>query len=200
MNLPVRQSSARAMTLIETMISVSIFSLVVLAVVQVHLFGLQYDSIVGSKLGASNQSRIAFTKLTSEIRAAKKFQVGSAGSYSSFTAVEDGDLQQGSSLQIYESTSTNDYVRYYFDAASNELRRSASDEDNYEVIAQDLTNSIIFKAEDHLGNVLTESAQSYVMHVTLQFYQYRYPLTGVGPGHYYDYYKLEFKVTRRTFD
>lgn len=201
MKTTLRTYPLRAFTMVELMVSISIFMLLLIGVVQINLFGLRYDWIVSSKVGASNQSRIALTKLTSEIRSAKRFQVGSAGTFSSFTAIPDGQTNQGSALEIYPTTATNTYVRYYFDTAKKELRRRASNENSYDVIAQDLTNSMIFRAEDHMGAVLTESSQSYVMHVTLQFYQYRYPITPVGqPGSYYDYYKLEFKVTRRTFD
>ncbi len=63
------------------------------------------------------------------------------------------------------------------------------------VIAQNLTNRMFFRAEDYLGNIKTDLSYKYVVHIVMEFYQYQYPLTKVGPGYYYDYYKMEFKIT-----
>jgi hypothetical protein len=52
-----------------------------------------------------------------------------------------------------------------------------------------------FRAEDYLGKVKTDLSYKYVIRVVMEFCQYQYPLTRVGPGYYYDYYKMEFKIT-----
>jgi len=52
----------------------------------------------------------------------------------------------------------------------------------------------MFIAEDYLGNILSTLRYKYVIHVTLEFCQYQYPLTKVGAGYYYDDYKMEFRV------
>ena len=59
---------------------------------------------------------------------------------------------------------------------------------------------MFFRAEDHLGNTLVDGTSSYTIRTMMQFYQFQYPLTRVGPGYLYDYYKLEFKATRRATD
>jgi hypothetical protein len=67
----------------------------------------------------------------------------------------------------------------------------------YTIVAQNLTNNFytnMFVAEDYLGNMLTTLRYKYVIHVTLEFCQYQYPLTKVGAGYYYDDYKMEFRV------
>jgi len=53
-----------------------------------------------------------------------------------------------------------------------------------------------FRALDYTGtNLVYDITYKYVIAVALHFRQYQYPLTQVGPGALYDYYKLEFKVT-----
>jgi len=189
--LRAKSSRERALTLSEMMVAMAVFSILSLGFVQVHLFGLRYDQVVGSKLGASDESRIALAKLTSEIRAAKQFRVGH-GSQTTFVGVPDGQPQLGSALQVNPATSTNVYIRYYLDENSQELRRMENGDEGYDVIARSLTNTV--------GITLNEANENQVVGVQLHFYQYQYPLTQVGPGYLYDYYKLDFKVTRRSFD
>jgi prepilin-type N-terminal cleavage/methylation domain-containing protein len=189
----------RAMTLVELMITMTIFGFVTVGLMWLHLFGLKQDQLVQSKLGASDQSRGAFSKMTSEIRSAKILRVGNV-SGTNFAPVPFGTNQQGTALQISFTTDTNSYVRYYFVTNASELRRIQTGVAGYDVVAQFLTNSVSFRAEDHLGNVLTDGTHSYTIRTVMQFYQYMYPLTRVGPGYLYDYYKLEFKATRRAHD
>lgn len=190
---------AGAFTLPELMVTTAIFSMAVLAIISVNMFGLRQDELVRSKLGASDQSRIVFGKLSSEIRSAKIFRVGN-GSQTGFTPVPDGQPQQGTALRIYPTTSTNSYIQYYFDPEHAELRRTLSGGADYDVMADHLTNNMFFRAEDFAGNLLSELEHNYIVAFQLQFYQYQYPITRVGPGYYYDYYKIEFKVTRRAHD
>jgi Tfp pilus assembly protein PilW len=185
--------------LIEVMMTMGIFSLVTVGFVQFHLLGLTQDQLVQSKLGASDQSRAALSRMTSEIRSAKILRVGN-GDAAGFIPVGYGTNQQGTALQICFSTDTNSYVRYFFDTNAGELRRLRTGTAGTTLVAQYLTNSMFFRAEDYLGNVEIDGAHSYTIRVLLQFYQYKYPLTTVGPGNYYDYYKLEFKATRRAHD
>jgi Tfp pilus assembly protein PilW len=189
----------RATTLVEVMMTMGVFSLVTLGLVQFHLLGLTQDQLVQSKLGASDQSRSALARMTSEIRSAKILRVGNGGS-GSFTPIAYGSTQQGTALQICFTTDTNSYVRYYFDTSAGELRRLRTGTSGTTLVAQYLTNSMFFRAEDFLGNAEIDGAHSYTIRVLLQFYQYKYPQTSVGPGNYYDYYKLEFKATRRAHD
>lgn len=197
MKLPVPISRAlhgkRALTLVEMMVTMGLFGLAVSGLIALHLFGLRQDQLVQSKLGSSDQSRRALDRLTSEIRAAKLWRVGN-GTASSFAPIPNGTPQQGTSVQISLSTDTNHWIRYYFDTNQNELRRTTS-AGGVRVIARSLTNNMFFRAEDYLGNVKTDLSYKYVVRVMLEFYEYQYPLTQVGPGHYYDFYKMEFRIT-----
>lgn len=185
---------SRALTLPEMMITMAIFSFVVVGIIQLHLFGLQQNELVESKLGASDEARISFGKMLNDIRGAKMWRIGDV-SGGAFTAIPNGTLQQGSAVQIYPTTNSTSYVLYYFDTDAKQLRRKTSDSNAYRVIASHLTNSMFFSAEDYLGNVKTDLSYKYVIHARMEFYQYQYPTTRVGPGCLYDYYKLEFKAS-----
>lgn len=188
-----------AHTLVEMLISVAVFSLVVLALVYSHLFGLRQNELVTSKLGASDQSRGSFDKLALDVRSAKLWNVGN-GDASSFTPIPNGSPQQGNALQLHLTTDTSTYIRYFFDTQNRELRRIHSSDTQSTLVAQHLTNTMYFRAEDYRGNVQTDLNHKGVINVMLQFYQYQYPVTRVGPGNYYDFYKMEFKVTPHVPD
>jgi prepilin-type N-terminal cleavage/methylation domain-containing protein len=59
-----RRRRARAFTLPEMMVAVSIFVFMVLGIIYTMLFGMRYDQLVCSKLGASDKSRISFDLLS----------------------------------------------------------------------------------------------------------------------------------------
>lgn len=184
----------RALTLVEMMVAMTIFSLVVIGLVTAHIFGLRQDQLVNSKLGASDESRRSFNQLTSDIRAAKLWRVGN-GSDNTFAPIANGTSQQGNAVQLSFTTDTNSFVRYYFHTGTGTLRRVRSGVSGHTVVARYLTNSMFFQAEDYLGNVKSDLSYKYVVRVRMEFHQYQYPLTKVGPGCLYDRYKMEFRIT-----
>lgn len=191
----------RGLSLTEMMIAMSIFSLLVLGLIGLHMFGLRQDQLVESKLGATDQSRRAFGMMLAEVRGAKIVRIGN-GTENSFTAIAAGRPQQGTALQIHPSTDTNVFIRYYFDTDMDQLRRVTSDVQGDKLIAEhlDLTNNLCFWAEDFKGAVVTDLTHNFVVRTRLEFVQYQFPLTKVGPGYLYDYYKLDFRATRRLPD
>jgi prepilin-type N-terminal cleavage/methylation domain-containing protein len=184
----------RGFTLAEMMIALTIFSFVIMAMVYTNLFCLKQDQLVSSKLGASDESRRTLATMSREIRSARAFQVGN-GSKDSFTAVTNGMQQIGNALEVYSTPDLNNYTRYYFDTNAGELRRIKSGDTEPTLVAQYLTNSMFFTAEYYNGTLMTDLTLKGVVHVILDFYQYQYPLTKVGPGYLYDRYKMEFRLT-----
>lgn len=100
------------MTLVEMMVSVVIFSMAVVALVTVNLFGQFQDELVNSTLGASDQTRVSFNQILDEIRSGVTVQIGS-GTYSTFVPLTNG-LQMGDTIQIQPSTNLSNYIYYYF--------------------------------------------------------------------------------------
>ncbi len=199
---PVAANPARrkqALTLVEMMVAMSLFSMVTLGLVYTHLFALRQDELANSKLGASDSSRRGFNMLSDDVRSAKVWQVGNGGQ-NSFTPIANGLAQQGTALKVNLTTDTNKYVLYYFDTAAGELHRRKSGVTGSKLIAQSLTNTMYFRAENHRGDTQTNWTHKGVINVAMQFHQYQFPLTRVGPGYYYDYYKMEFRLTSHIPD
>jgi len=188
----------QALTLVEMMITMCIFGMVVAGFISLQLFGLHQGQLVESKLGASDQSRKLLERMGWEIRGAKAWDVGNV-SGSTFTEVAYGQQLRGTALRIYSlSNNTNTYVQYYFNTNTRALYRKQSGVTAVKLIANELTNNMSFQAEDYRGVVLTNADDSRLwrncIRVILEFAQYQYPLTQVGPDCLYDYYKLEYKV------
>jgi len=197
------------LTMIEMMVTAAIFALLLTAFIYAHVFGLRYDELVCSKLGASEQSRMSFELLTSDIRASKIWRVGN-GNTNSFTNVPNATLMQGNAVQLSWTTDTNQWVRYYFETNGpsttqpNGRHCRLTSDGYYEILAQFLTNasgtSMQFRAENYLGTPVTDYQYKYVIVTLMEFYQYQYPQTYVGPGLYYDYYRIQLKATSHAFN
>jgi Tfp pilus assembly protein PilW len=199
---PASAQRRRAMTLAEMLVTMGIFSLVVIGLVYVQMFIMKYNEVTASEIGASEMSRMSFDDLVRDIRTSWTWSVGT-GNQTNFTPVPNSSPQEGNALQLSATQNTNNFVRYFFvtnptPAVTNfALCRMTNGMSSCTVIAQNLTNNFytnMFVAEDYLGNLLTTYRYKYVIHVTLEFCQYQYPLTIVGPGYFYDDYKMEFRV------
>jgi hypothetical protein len=182
------------MTLVEILITAAVFSMVVVGLLSLSSFMLRCDQLVCSKVGATEMSRMSFDLLTRDIRSAKIWQVGS-GSASSFTPTPNGVNQAGNALQICLSADTNSFIRYFFDTNAATLNRQLSGVSSAQVLARSLTNTMYFQAENYNGNQVTDLQYKYVIHVLMQFCQFQFPLTRVGPGYYYNYYRIEFRIS-----
>jgi len=203
---PRRVQAARAFTLPEMMVSVLIFSMMILAVVGVWLFCLRWDELVCSKLGASDVSRMGFDTLASDIRSAKLWQIGN-GAYTNFVALPNETNLVGNAVQVYANSNiTNCFTRYWYDSTSNPTNwtlyrnvwtNGVAPTDS-QIIAQNLTNldgnGMTFHAEMYNGSLSLNLTYKYVVCTTLEFCQYQYPLTKVGPGYYYNYYGIQLKL------
>ena len=196
------------LTMVEMMVTIAIFVMLVTAFISANIFGMRYDQLVCSKLGASEQSRRSFEQLTSDIRASKIWRIGT-GNQSSFTSVSNAALMSGNALQLSLTTDTNVYIRYYFDTngpyttqPNGRLVRITS-AGEFLVCAQYLTNasgtSMVFRAQNYMGTgVLNDYQYKYVIDALMEFYQFQFPKTYVGPGFYYDYYRIDLKAASHS--
>lgn len=185
--------------MVEMMVAMSVLLLVLAGILSSHVFGMRMFQISRSKLGASDEARKAISMLVQEIRTAKLVKLGD-GTLTKFTEVGINSPQKGSAIQIYPSTDTNDFVRYFWDSGDKKLKRTTDATNSVAVVANSITNSLVFTAEDFQGNILTNNENNRVIGLTLQFYQIQYPIVLIGPGQYYDYYQLRTKITRRALE
>ena len=196
----------RAFTLDEMMVAMFIFVFMVLGVLYVWMFGMRFDQLTCSKLGASDKSRMSFDQLTHDIRAAKWWKVGN-GSGTNFTVCGNATNQIGNALKLSSSADTNSpaYVIYWFDTTACQLCRLSNGLPAIQIMAQSLTNtgvlgngttntSMTFYAEKYDGTRAMDWQYKYAIVTTMEFCQYQYPLTRVGPGYYYDYYRIQLKA------
>jgi len=195
----VNRGSIRGHSLADLMVATAVFSLAVAGLVYGQLFALRQDQLVNSKSGAAEQARLSFNDLTSDVRSAKIWAIGNSIS-NAFTPVPNGTAQQGNAIQLSLTTDTNKYIRYYFDTNQCQLRRWHSGTASSKILAQWLTNTMYFRAERFDGTVQTNLTHKGVISVAMQFCQYQYPLTRIGPGYFYDYYQLSFRVTPHVPD
>jgi prepilin-type N-terminal cleavage/methylation domain-containing protein len=193
------RSGQTAFTLTEFMVAMSIFALVIFAVIYSQMFGMKMFTMTQSKLTASNGARKVLNRIRDEIRSGKTMVVGN-GDANSFSIILSNAPVVGNALQIYPTTATNTFVRYYLDLSDQKLKRQTSGSNQLEVLASYITNQIVFRAEDYAGNVLTNEQNNRVIKMTLQFYQWEFPVMVAGQGGYYDYYKLQTRMTRRTIE
>lgn len=190
----------RAFTLLELLVTMITTVMVVGGAMAAYAYGLRMVQYVNPKLGSSDEARKAISLLTDEIRAARSIKIGN-GTIAGFTEAGPFVAQQGNALQVYPTMNTNAYIRYFWDSSDQQLKRTTNGATATLVIANwvsNRTDQTIFKAEDHLGQLMSNSANNRVISMELNFYQIQYPKTLVGPGNYYDYYKLSAKFTRRT--
>jgi prepilin-type N-terminal cleavage/methylation domain-containing protein len=191
---------SRAFTLTEMMVTMAIFGFVVLGVLGLHIFGLKLNKMVEVKLQATEDSRRALSRIVNDIHTAGIVKVGT-GDATSFTAAGFNEAQQGNALQIYPvKTNTTKFVRYFLDSGNNQLMRLDSALTTPSFVSGWVTNSIIFTSEDLAGNVLSNNLNNRVIGIDLEFYKLDNPMIHFGHGSYYDYYRLQTRVTRRALE
>jgi hypothetical protein len=206
-----RARRTRAFTLAEMMVAVAVFVLMVLGIVFTWLFCLQWDELVCSKLGASEMTRMSFDQLLGDIRSAKWWKIGAAannGTTVTFTGCTNQMNQNGNGLKVSLSSNTNSpaYAIYYFDTNACQLCYWSNGMATVSILVQNLTNSgtlgdgttntsMSFQAQQFNGatNAL-DWTYKYLIVTTMEFCQYQYPLTHVGPGYYYNYYRVQLKA------
>jgi len=199
-----RGDSSAGFTLMEVLIATAVFMLLLGGIVAANLYGLRMFQVNESKLNATEWSRRTFGKITAEIRACNSVSVGnilittnSDLTINSFFEPLSlpGDVQQGNALQIFPTADTNSFITYFVDSLDETFRRTENTPgvtNNTVILADSVTNNLIFTAQNISGTVLTNNLNDQIIHLALEFYQPEHFLVGA------DYYKLETSVTRRA--
>jgi hypothetical protein len=189
-----------AFTVTELLVAMSIFLFVVGAIVAANFFGFRLIGVTQPKLGASTKIRATVSQMISDISSAKILRIGNWDTVS-FTPVGFGQLRQGNAVQLYPSTDTNTFVRYFKDATDQLTRLfSTNGLTTTSTVASAVTNSVgfMFTAEDTAGSVLTNDYNNMVIGVDLQFYELNGTGTPLGSSKYFKSYRVQTRVTRRS--
>jgi hypothetical protein len=188
-----RTGRSGGFTLAELLVAITVFVFVVGGVVFANLYGLSMFRITETTLSATDDTRQLIGRLANEVRSCRSTWVGRVNN-GVFEAALDGEVQQGGALLIQPTTNSANYILYFVNAADQTFRRTTSSPGSAVIVAESLTNTIVFRAQDHLGHVLTNNQNNRVIHLDLEFYQPRRHLQLA------DHYQLETAVTRRALE
>lgn len=176
-------------TLAELLVAITVFTMLLGGIMFAHLFGLSMFQITETKLNATADARKLIGTMANEIRGSSSVLVGNITS-GMFVAKLPGQKQEGSGLLIYPTGSTSNFIVYFVNPSDRTFRRTTSTPGSSVIVAESITNAIVFSVQNYLGNVLTNN-ENKVVHMNLEFYQAARHMQGA------DYYKLETSVTRR---
>jgi prepilin-type N-terminal cleavage/methylation domain-containing protein len=185
----------KAFTLPEVLIAMAVFLLMLGGILAANLFGLRMFQINETRLNITTWSRETVGKMATEVHSCNRLSVGNITN-GFFEGLMNGETQQGPALTIYPSTNDNSYITYFVNSADQTFRQTMATPaaTNTVILADSVTNTIAFTAQDFLGNVLTNNLNNRVIHLTLEFYQPARFLEGA------DYYRLETAMTRRALE
>ena len=184
-------------SLIELMFTMVTMVLVVGAVIGSYIYGLKMMQFTRPKLEASDEARRTISLITDEIRSARSIKIGT-GTLTSFTEVAPFSQQVGSAIQLYPTTNTTQFIRYFWDSSEKKLKRTTDGFTASYVVASAVSNEMVFRAEDHAGNVLSNNYNNRAISMTLSFSQPQGIDTPGASLNYYDFYQLRTRIARRT--
>ena len=183
-------------TLPEILIAMTVFLLVLIGVIEANVFGLKMFQITKTKLNVTTWSRQTADQIETQIHACNTVWVGNLTTNDVFDGLLDGEEQRGNAILIYPTANSNNFTLYFVNLSDQTFRRrvATASGTNTVILADSVTNTIAFSAQDFSGNVLTNIQNNRVIHLTLEFYQPARFLLGA------DYYKLETTMTRRALE
>jgi type II secretory pathway pseudopilin PulG len=199
-----------AFTLVEMMVGTGIFLGIFIGVmVGLQIFGLRVYTLAATKLSATADARQALNALRNQIRSAMLVYVGAYSTTGGFSRIANGLPQTGNALELYFGTndmtlntisvlSTNPVIYYQNSSSATNALFSVSN-NVVSLLANYVTNYDVFTTEDYQTNVLTVYDNNPVIRVTLQFYQWEYPLGVVGTNgvNAYNFYRLQTRISPR---
>jgi len=198
----------RGFTLVEMMMAATVMTLFIIGgVMSANFLGLREDQLMESKAGANDTSRQLVNQMLYTIRSSKGYDIGNMSGGTNFIAITNG-AYQGSAVKLYVvSMATNQvinpgqYIVYYYDTSQvanlNGLLWTFNSTNGLaaSVVASNLIGSFLFTSEDYFGNTQNVRTEKGVIHTTLQFSEFLYPLTSVGSNSLYSSYQIDCRAT-----
>jgi hypothetical protein len=205
-----------AFTIVEMVVVSAILALLVLWMVELQVFALRIYTLAATKTVATQGGRETMNKIRDGVRSANVAYVGTyspTNAAAGFVQTSNGTPQIGNALQLgYLDTNgvVTNFIIYYLDNTSPMTTNppfsyplcSRDSNGVVDVLAKYVTNYYVFEAEDYRGYDLSNETaynNNGVIHVTLKFDQWEYPIGFIGSNaiNAYDFYKLTTRVTRR---
>lgn len=149
----------------EVLVSSTLLLLVIGGVVSAQMFGMKLAQINETKARVLRESTMTFNRLEADLQNGRQVSVGD-GDLQGFTGGDD--FFQGNALEIRETDSSDQYIRFYRDAADDTLNRTESGA-KPQILARDITNEVVFVLQDLSGTKLTNHMSSEILAVSLEF-------------------------------
>ncbi|MGH7942589.1 MAG: PulJ/GspJ family protein [Limisphaerales bacterium] len=215
---------ARGFTLVEMLVSLAVFTLVILMTIATQIYASRVYALAATKLSATAGARAALNDIRDKIR---EGQIVNVGNYiwtgndpaaTNFAPIADGDAQQGNAIIIYPSAANSGSFTLMFvqpgsgtnfalgsPCSTNSLILETYNNGNLTQsndVADFITNQVVFTAQDYQNNILTNNVNNRVIQIQLFFSQWEFPIAFIGTNGFnaYDYYRLQTRVTRRAID
>lgn len=180
------------------MVATSIFLIVVGGVLASHLFGMRMLAPTAARQKASDESRKLLNVMANEIRSARTVKLGT-GTASSFTENPSNFKQVGNAVQLWPTTNTNIFIRYFRDSGRT-LRRTTNNSTTSTAIATGIASYYPFSYEDFSGNMLFTPQVNAIVAVQLQYAEIGADGQPVGSGRYFNYYSWKTRIQRRALE
>jgi prepilin-type N-terminal cleavage/methylation domain-containing protein len=209
--------TCQGFTLLEMMVASFIYlTIFITALISLQIFAMRVYTLGATKLTATQGCRKTLDIFRDDVRQGKLIQVGNVtdNSYDSFTPVAVTNNAVGNAIQIFQTTNTSAgapmsiyylQTNYTGTMSSNNIMAylATATGTNLLKLTTYVTNSVIFAAVDCWGsNIVNQMNNNQVYTITLQYYQWEYPIGYIGGQGFnaYDYYQLRTRVCRRATD
>ena len=183
-------SLKQGFTLPEIMVTLTIFLFILIGVTFAHLFGLRLFQMHSTKLKVTQWARLTIENVADQIHGCYSVQVGNKTA-GGFTGFLPGETNQGNGLLIQPTTNAANFIVYFVNLADQTFQRT-DQSGNAFILANSVTNTLPFCAQDFSGNVLTNNQNNKLIHLTLQFYHAPTYLKSA------DYFQLETSIKQRV--
>ena len=199
-----RNGKSGGFTVMEMILVAGIFAMLVTWMVSSQIYGMRVYSLAATKLVATSGARQVIVSLRNQIQEANTIYIGNCSDdWQSYVDITNG-TQRGNAVEIYPTTSTNNYLICYLDTTSptNRLMLYNSVSGNTNDLCDYITNTMPFDAEDGHGNVLTNNQNNRVIGITMQFSKWAFPIARINGTNFneFQFYQLRAKATRRSID
>lgn len=194
-----KRGGAKAYTLLEIMMSVSIMSIAFLAFTFSVSEGGRIAELANGKLTYTSEAHQFMNTILPDIREAKDIEIG-LWSGGVFTPITNSSYRVAHAIQVFASTNVTDYVVYYLDPSDDTLKSYAYGAAEPDRLVGTVTNTTPFSKEDFQGNLLTNDTSNFVLGILLEVNDtvFGNPLSD---GQYqFDNFRLNTKVTRRMVE
>jgi hypothetical protein len=191
------QAARRGFTLPEYVISVALALIVSGGMLAGYLFSGRMYALADAKLDTCDDIRGIGALFTHDVRTAADFDIGD-GDATSFQRVAANRPRRGNALQIYPTDNTNIFVRYFLEPSTQLFKAVETGSTNIVTLADSVTNTIVFTAEDPWGNVTTNERPMEIIGLLLQFNQNVFKGGRTGRTNYSDSFQLNIRANKRT--